>query len=162
VAVGNDHVLALTEEGELYGWGNEEANGHGSEAAHLGGYECTPRRVAAFGRARVKLVDAWMYSSCAVTEEGELFTWGWGSFGHGDDGPRFEPKPKRVEGLSGVKVAAVAIGVTHGLAADEDGVVWAFGQRSALGLGASGPEAIGHVRTPTPIPALRVRVLNFP
>jgi len=67
-----------------------------------------------------------------------------------------------VEGLSGVKVAAAAIGVTHGLAADENGVVWAFGQRSALGLGASGPEAIEHVRTPTPIPALRVRVLNSP
>jgi len=51
VAAGNRHVLALTEEGELYGWGSEEANGHGSEAAHLGGYEHTPRRVAAFGRA---------------------------------------------------------------------------------------------------------------
>ena len=164
VAAGNKHVLALTEEGELYGWGNEKANGHGSEAAHLGGYERTPRRVAAFGRARIKLVYAWMYSSCAVTEKGELFTWGYPpvgtSLGHGDDGPQFEPK--RVEGLSGVKVAAAAIGGTHGLAADEDGVVWAFGQRAALGLGASGPEAIGHVRTPIPIPTLRVRVLDSP
>jgi len=164
VAAGNGHVLALTEEGELYGWGHEGGNGHGSEATYRGAYERTPRRVAAFGRARVKLVYAWLSSSSAVTEEGELFTWGWPSvgtsLGHGDDEPQFEPK--RVEGLSSVKVAAAAIGDTHGLAADEDDVVWAFGQGSTLGLGASGPEAIGHVRTPTPIPTLRVRVLNSP
>ena len=166
VAAGDRHVLALTEEGELYGWGHEEANGHGSGVAHLGEdhYERTPHRVEAFGRERVKLVDAWNVFSCAVTEKGELFTWGrttiYKNLGHGDEGPRNEPK--RVEGLSGVKVAAVAIGSTHWLAADEDGVVWAFGQRSALGLGYSGPEASAFVLPPTPIPTLRVRVLNSP
>ena len=166
VAAGDRHVLALTEEGELYGWGHEEANGHGSGVAHLeeGHYERTPHRVEAFGRERVKLVDARNNCSCAVTEKGELFTWGrttfMGSVGHGDEGPRNEPK--RVEGLSGVKVAAVAIGSTHWLAADEDGVVWAFGKRWSLGLGYSGPEASDPVPTPTLIPTLRVRVLNSP
>jgi len=166
VAAGDRHVLALTEEGELYGWGHEEANGHWSGVAHHGEghYECTPRRVEAFGRERVKLVDARDCCSCAVTEKGELFTWGhttiYNNLGHGDEGPRNEPK--RVEGLSGVKVAAVAIGGNHGLAADEDGVVWAFGQRSALGLGASGPEASALGLTPTPIPTLCVRVFNSP
>jgi len=169
VAAGNFHVLALTEEGELYGWGHEEANGHGSGVAHHGEghYERTPHRVAAFGRECIKLVDARGCCSCAVTEKGELFTWRrttfMGSLGHGDNGSQFEPK--RVEGLSGVKVVAAAIGTMHGLAADEDGVVWAFGQRSVLTLGllgAPGPEASANVLTPTPIPTLRVRVLNSP
>jgi len=31
--------------------------------------------------------------------------------------------PKRVEGLGGARIAAVAIGVNHTLAVDEDGVV---------------------------------------
>jgi alpha-tubulin suppressor-like RCC1 family protein len=163
VAAGYCHALALTEEGELYGWGYEWANGHGRE-------ERIPQRVAALIGQRVKLVMARDSASCAVTEMGELFTWGapsaetWGApsaegnLGH--EGP--QATPKRVAGLSGVEVAAVAIGATHTLAAAADGVVWAFGQRSGLGLGALGPVASGHVPTPTPIPTLRVRVLNSP
>jgi len=68
--------------------------------------------------------------------------------------------PTRVAGLSGVEVAAVAIGCRHTLAADTDGVVWAFGRRQALGLGTPGPNAV--LPTPTPTPTLRVRVLNSP
>ena len=160
VAAGNFHALALTEEGELYGWGHERANGHGRE-------ERTPQRVAALiGQhiklRRIKLVYARDNVSCAVTEKGELFTWGEpigeGSLGH--EGP--QATPTRVAGLSGVEVAAVAISGTHTLAADADGVVWAFGRRRALGLGAPGPEDDAPVPTPTPIPTLRVRVLNSP
>ena len=155
VVTGNCHALALTEEGELYGWGDEEANGHGRE-------ERTPQWVAALIGQRVKLVNAQLLSSCAVTEKGELFTWGsssgWGNFGH--EGP--QETPKRVEGLSGVEIAAVAMGRRHMLAADVDGVVRAFGRRRALGLGASGPEDDAAVPTPTPVPTLRVRVLNSP
>jgi len=155
VAAGDFHALALTEEGELYGWGDEEANGHGRE-------EHTPQRVATLIGQRVKLVNAHGICSCAVTENGELFTWG--RDGAEDNLGHEEPQatPTRVAGLSGVEVAAVAIGLMHLLAADVDGVVWAFGRRSALGLGAPGPEDGADVRTPTAIPTLRVRVLISP
>jgi len=153
VAAGDFHALALTEECELYGWGAGRANGHGRE-------ERTPQRVAALIGQRVKFVNARDAASCAVTEKGELFTWGMGSLGH--EGPQVTPKPKRVAGLSGVEVAAAVIGWEHTLAADADGVVWAFGRRSALSLGALSPEDRSRVRTPTPIPKLRVRVLNSP
>jgi len=155
VAAGDCHALALTEEGELYGWGDEDANGHGRE-------ERTPQRVTALIGQRIKLVNAQDSCSCAVTEKGELFTWGEssaeGNLGHEEP----QATPTRVAGLSGVEVAAVAIRGTHTLAADADGVVWAFGRRQALGLGASGPEDRAAVPTPTPIPTLRVRVLNSP
>ena len=153
VAAGNCHALAMTEEGELYGWGYEEANGHGRE-------ERTPQRVAALIGQRVKLVNARDDSSCAVTEKGELFTWGESSFmdNLGHEGPQVTPK--RVAGLSGVEVAAVVIGTAHTLAADAGGVVWAFGRHWALGLDASVPKGEANVPTPTPIPTLRVRVLN--
>ena len=68
VAIGFSHALALTEEGELYGWGSGRANGHGRE-------EHSPRRVAALIGECVKLVAAGHCASCAVTEKGELFTW---------------------------------------------------------------------------------------
>jgi len=156
VAAGNSHALALTEEGEFYGWGFERANGHWSE-------EHTPQRVAALIGQRIKLVHAHNCASCAVTEKGELFAWGFGlvgNVGHADSDPQCEPK--RVAGLSGVEVAAVAIGWRHTLAADADGVVWAFGRRRNLGLGALGPTDGANVQTPTPSPTLHVRVLNSP
>jgi len=157
VAVAADywHALALTEEGDLYGWGDERANGHGRE-------ECTPQRVAALIGQCVKLTNAMYCASCAVTNKGELFTWGEssaeGNLGH--EGP--EGTPTRVAGLSGVKVAAAAIGWRHTLVADADGVVWAFGICSSLGLGAAVTVPSVPVQTPTPIPTLRVRVFNSP
>jgi len=79
VAAGCVHTLSLTEEGELYGWGHRNGNGHERD-------EPTPHHVTAFVGQRVKHVDAHGFSSCAVTEKGELYTWGagtWGILGHG-------------------------------------------------------------------------------
>ena len=104
----------------------------------------------------VKLVAAGHNASCAVTEKDELFTWSeyglWNILGHGIDTP--QATPKRVEALVRVRVAAVAIGGCHTLAADEDGVVWAIGERLALGLDEPNPENPQFVELPTPIPTL--------
>ena len=112
----------------------------------------------------VKLLAAGDTASCAVTEKGELFTWSKDGnqyqLGHGVNTPQVTPK--RVEALVGVRVAAVAIGAMHTLVADEDGVVWAFGQPLALGLDDPNPDDDDDVKTPTPIPTLRVRVLKSP
>ena len=155
VAAGHDHALALTEEGELYGWGHACANGHGHK-------EPTPRRVAALIGQRVKLVDAGYDASCAVMEKGELFTWSDDgseyTLGHGVETP--QDTPKRVEGLVGARVAAVTIGAWHMLAVDEDGVVWGFGNGRALGVELTA--GVAFVMTPTSIPTLRVRVLKSP
>jgi len=87
----------------VYGWGDEEANGHGRE-------ERTPQRVAALVGQCVKLMNARDASSCAVTKKGELSTWGAASYGyyHGHGLDRLELT--RVDGLSGVEVAAVVNG----------------------------------------------------
>jgi len=152
VAAGYFHALALSEQGELYGWGAKGANGHGRE-------EPTPQRVTALIGQPVKHVGAGHHSSCALSEKGEVYTWGDGEFsevgGHGDGSA--QRTPKRVEGLDGVKVAAAAMCYTHTLVADEDGVVWAFGLRSALGLDDPAMASQKYVRKPTPIPTLRVR-----
>jgi len=64
-----------------------------------------------------------------------------------------------VEALRRVKVAAAAICDTHTLVAGEDGVVWGFGDRAALGLGEANATPGQLVVQPTPIPNLRVRTL---
>jgi len=163
VAAGAVHSLALTEEGHVYGWGDGRANGHGQE-------QRTPQRVGALAGVRVLLVYAHEYSSCAVTEKGELYTWGIGDLntfhlGYIVDAP--QPTLKRVEALSRVKVVAAATCDSHTLVAGEDGMIWGFGERAALGLGeADAPpgededsDDEGWVLQPTRIPSLRVRTL---
>ena len=139
VSAGHFRALALTEEGELYGWGVGCANGHGHEVRK-------PQPVAGLIGQRVKLMYAQYFSSCAVTEEGELFTWGEsgavGSLGH--EGP--QGTPTRVAGLGGVVIAAVAIGWKHTLVADKGGVVRVV-RPSALALWALGTEAAASAAT---------------
>jgi len=157
VAAGYGHGLALTEEGELYGWGKWQ---HAEDPLH----QRVPERFAELVGKQVKLMYAVDSSSCVVTENGELFSWSLNfdstnHLGHGMD--TFHCRPKRVEGLSRVQVAVAAMGCDHTLVADEDGVVWGFGHSGALGLDATRPRAVivGH---PVPIPALRVRVRRSP
>ena len=151
VAAGYFHSLALTEEGEVYRWG---AAGHEQS-------QQTPQRVTTLAGVRVVLVYAVGNSSCAVTKKGELYTWGesyYASLGHGVDA--WQQTPKRVEALSRVKVAAVAMCNTHTLVAGADGVVWAFGKYGSLGLGDADALTGSRVMLPTPDPNLRVRTLR--
>jgi len=161
VAAGMDHSLALTEEGHVYGWGDGRSNGHGQE-------QRTPQLVTALAGVCVQLVYARDFCSCAVTERGELYTWGC-SFFLGHEVAAVQLTPKRVEALSGVKVAAAAICGSHSLVAGADGVVWGFGHRAALGLGEADAlpwdsededgDYEDYVAQPTPIPNIRVRTL---
>ena len=64
-----------------------------------------------------------------------------------------------MEGLSGVKVVAAATHHTHTLVANVDGVVWAFGVHSTLGLG--DPDYEDEFIAPDLIPTLRVRARKF-
>jgi len=157
VAAGDRHALALTEAGEVYGWREWPLMEDPSERV--------PHRIVELVGEQVKLLYAAGMSSCAVTESGELYSWGYFSdninhLGHGVGA--VQRTPKRVERLSGVQVATVAMCPTHTLVADGDGVVWGFGRRCALGLNdePSGPEVV--VEEPVRIRALRVRARKSP
>jgi len=126
--------------------------------------------VAALAGECVKLVYANGFSSCAVTETGALYTWA-GQHCHSHLGHIVQGTvhsvPRRVQGLCGFKIAAVAIHnhglVGHTLAADEHGMVFAIGDLTALGLG--GPDAdpaiAGATDPSLPFPVLDVRALTL-
>lgn len=66
----------------------------------------------------VKCIYAGYRHSAAVTEDGELYTWGEGDhgrLGHGDNNPRYSPT--LVHDLSGV--GSVACGSAHTLVVSE-------------------------------------------
>jgi len=144
--------LALSVDHLVYSWGVDPETGHGGGTVVL-----LPTLVKALANERVSMVAAGRGKACAVTEMGALFTWGsnglYGCLGHGDCEPQLTPR--RVEALRGCRIATVAMGSRHTLAAAEDGSVYGVGLSSRLGLGNVSHMIVSQL-TPKRIPDLKV------
>lgn len=73
------HTLALTEDGRVFSWGDGDYGklGHGNNTTQK-----VPRLIAgALSGKIIKCVSAGYRHSAAVTEDGELYTWGEADFG---------------------------------------------------------------------------------
>lgn len=93
-------------------------------------------------------VEANRNSVVALDEDGNVFTWGDGSYydlGHGTDNANVY-SPKKVEGLPIIK--QVAKGKNHTLAIAENGDIWGWGNNSS---GELGSDLKGKVYVPTKI-----------
>jgi hypothetical protein len=103
VSAGCWHVLALTYNGEVYQWGavcRALLIGYGDPPYVRGDSDRRPhpRRIEGLRDVRVRAVVSGTYHVWAVSEAGEVYTWGRnhdGCLGHG--GFKDEPLPKRVE-----------------------------------------------------------------
>jgi len=93
VAAGADHTVAMEAEGRVWSWGRGSRGclGHNDEIdRHV------PTQLAdeAFGGAAAVVVAAGGIHTATVTEDGNLFTWGFGAYGQlglGDDNNRLAP-----------------------------------------------------------------------
>ncbi|KAL8615071.1 hypothetical protein ACOMHN_013605 [Nucella lapillus] len=119
------HTLALSIDGEVFSWGDGDYGklGHGSNSTVK-----TPKLVAGpFLGKKIKCISAGYRHSAAVTEEGELYTWGegdYGRLGHGDKSSCNTPRLVKDIG----EVGQVACGSVHTVAVSQDGkTVWSFG-----------------------------------
>jgi hypothetical protein len=139
LAFGKEHVLALTEEGEVYtmgsgGWGQL---GHASMRA-----SAVALPVGKLSGRRVVAVCAGAMHSAALTDGGEVYTWGRGfegQLGHGEGCNEATLSPRCVVGLAPAgRVRAVSAGALHCAALAHDGAVWTWGEGTSgqLGMGA--------------------------
>jgi hypothetical protein len=153
IAAAYDHSLAVMQSGVVFRWGRDFQPG--------GGEHARPIIVNGFEEGvRVRRVCAGDYIAFAVSEDGQLFSWGDGgnkNLGHGDT--QNQPSPKRVEALRRVRVSSVAVGLRHALALTEDGLVYAWGENSAGAV--LGNPNVEWELLPKPVEALRrVRVVS--
>ena len=98
-SAGETHTAAWTEEGELFTFGNGNFGrlGHGGAQNEL-----VPRRVEALTGKKVVGTSAGGNHTAAWTEEGELFTFGYGYLGMlGHGGDQDELVPRLVQALRG-------------------------------------------------------------
>lgn len=144
VCAGSWHSIALTTDGFVYTWGQNEYGqlGHG----HIGPGEHKPTRIALQPQdAHVRFIGiaAGARHSFALADDGRLWSWGAGEFaqlGHGDLEQRLHPK--RIEDPRTVRFIQVDGGTWHSVALSSTGDVYTWGGGGYGQLGHVGPEAL--------------------
>lgn len=134
-ACGSNHS-AFVVNGQLYTYGSNKHQQLGREASQEDGAPAALEPSLVSLNAPVTQVSLGSQHSAAITEAGELFTWGWGgSFWYGAGGlghgtKTAAPEPTIVEGFVslGLEVQQVACGAQHTLALTAKGSVYATGK----------------------------------
>ncbi|XP_067368465.1 E3 ubiquitin-protein ligase HERC2 isoform X5 [Channa argus] len=152
IACGSTYSAAITADGELYTWGrgNYGRLGHGSSED-----QTTPMLVTAL--KGLKVVDVACGSgdaqTLAVTENGQVWSWGDGDYGKlgrgGSDGCK---TPKLVEKLQDLDMVKVCCGSQFSVALTKDGQVYTWGKGDNQRLGHGTDE---HVRYPKLLDSLQ-------
>lgn len=144
VCAGSWHSMALTTDGFVYTWGQNEYGqlGHG----RIGPGEHKPTRIALQPQdAHVRFVGiaAGARHSFALADDGRLWSWGAGEFaqlGHGDLEQRLHPK--RIEDPRTVRFVQVDGGTWHSVALSSTGEVYTWGGGGYGQLGHVAPDAL--------------------
>ncbi|MCL2745901.1 MAG: hypothetical protein FWE48_02240 [Coriobacteriia bacterium] len=124
VAAGGSTVLAVREDGSLWGWGNNEATRKLTSALPPNRFN-TPQRIG--NDYNWQSVSMSSRHVMAIRTDGGL--WGWGYNNHGQLGrggafTTFEDTPQRVGTQAWL---AVECGANHTLAIRSDGTLWVWG-----------------------------------
>jgi len=151
-ACGWGHVLNLTEGGELYAHGFSE---WGQLGLGSGDSRASPTLLnqELFGSMGVIDVATGLDHSLALSEDGRVWTWGFGGngqLGHGDC--NHSTIPREIEMLRGLNVIQVSGGWSHSAAVTQEGELWVWGggENGQLGLGSHALSDVGgYVCSPT-------------
>ena len=174
LAAGVLHSLVVSTAGGLYSFGMSEygALGHYGQYGHYGHYrhhhilQHTPRLVGTLLGVRVSAVAAGLHHSLALSESGDVYSFGssyLGQLGHGNAAA--QRTPRMIAGLSGMRVCSISAGRFTSLAVTTDEEVYGWGcgvyvhetddggADPVLGLGLT-----EHQRVPSKYPELRLRL----
>ncbi|RXG60788.1 RCC1 and BTB domain-containing protein 1 [Armadillidium vulgare] len=131
------HVLAYTEDGELYSWGHNGFCQLGNGSTNQG---LTPYLVSShLNSKRVLKVAAGSHHSLALTEDGEVLAWGQNNCGQiGSGTTTNQPTPRKIiANIGGRRVIDIACGQTSSMAVMDNGEV-ACGYSHTLALSDEG------------------------
>lgn len=127
------HTACLTDNGELYTWGEGKFGrlGHSTES------NChTPRLVETMLGKNPRQVSCGGFHSAVVTEDGRLYTFGGGEHGQLGHNDRVNKlKPTLVQALEGIFVTQITCGWSHSVALTAKGRIYTWGNSDHGKLG---------------------------
>lgn len=139
IACGDDHSLALSDEGKVYAWGGNTFGqlGDGSTAPRFSPVAVNMSGVLA-GKTIVAIGGGHTHS-IALTSDGQIFAWGYnqnGQLGNGTGANSSVPVAVNMNGaLAGRTVKSIAAGGDHNVVLTLDGKVYAWGRNDYGQLG---------------------------
>jgi alpha-tubulin suppressor-like RCC1 family protein len=143
LCLGGFYSAALTDQGDLYTWGDGRSGTTGLDLSRMEDREVPkPSRVLDLGGARnsIRMLAAGVKHLIAVTAEGQCYSWGDGSLGrlgHGDT--TSVPMPRLISTLKSQKVVSAAAGEEHSAATTSEGLLYTWGSGSFGKLGHGEP-----------------------
>lgn len=155
VAAGQDHFLAVKENGSVWGWGRNQWGQLGD-----GTRSDRNRPVRVKGLENIKAVAAGISFSLALDNEGNVWAWGRNQLGQLGQpignavlfgAAIWNGVPTQIAGLN--TIVAIATGTHHALALTKDGQIYAWGANYYGTLGINGVISASY-DTPTLIPTL--------
>lgn len=137
IAYGLRHVIALTESGDVYSWGNNE---RGQIGNGLQKCQSVSPYIISFKSNNRRIVDVCCgrYHSLMLTDFGQVYSWGYNWDGECGNGNRDEQlTPYKINGFNNKKVIAISCGGAHSMALTESGEVfsWGYNGDGQLGIG---------------------------
>ncbi|KEH16774.1 chromosome condensation regulator RCC1 repeat protein [Medicago truncatula] len=124
ISCGDCHCLAVTMENKVLSWGRNQNGELGlgtTKDSHV------PQKILAFEGIRIKMVAAGAEHSVAITEDGDLYGWGWGRYGNlglGDTNDRLIPEKVNIDGD---KIVMVSCGWRHTISISSSGGLYTHG-----------------------------------
>lgn len=132
IAAGDTHSLALDDNGRLYAWGSNHCGQLGPLKNTLPGWAPKPTRIPL--SFKLKQVGAGMHFSVALTDQREVYAWGWNGMSQlGEAAEKMTNQPQAIAGLGDVD--KISVGSFHTLALNPNGLyAWGDNRNSACGL----------------------------
>ncbi|VFR00214.1 unnamed protein product [Cuscuta campestris] len=136
VSCGGFFTVALTEDGQLWNWG---ANSNYELGRGEKGSGWKPQLNHSLEDVRIVQIASGGYHSLALTDKGEVFSWGYGGHGQlGHSSLHNEKVPARIEALADEKVTFISCGGSSSAAVTEKGRLYMWGNARDCQLGVPG------------------------
>ena len=132
IATGDTHSLAIDANGRLYAWGSNNLGQLGPAQTKTAGWSAKPVRVPL--SFKLKQIDAGMHFTAALSEQGEVYAWGWNAMGQlGDPSLKSTNSPTKITALK--RVDKISVGSFHTLALNSEGLyAWGDNRNAACGV----------------------------
>ncbi|XP_011296686.1 probable E3 ubiquitin-protein ligase HERC4 isoform X3 [Fopius arisanus] len=158
ISCGGYHTLAINEWGQLFTWGcNFEGQlGLNSQIP----MEETPRMVRTLNASVIVQVSGGLKHALALTNNGELYSWGSnteGQLGLGLES-QAQHKPRLISSLAGVPIAFIACGGYHSVVVSKSGAIYVWGRNT---FGQLGIAITGNLHYPHQLRTLRSTRIRY-